>query len=211
MTRPVRETANRPDGRPTLTPADTIMKARACALPMFVVLLTAHAVAVAQPPFGGPFGGGNNLVQLLRNESVQKELKLATDQTAKLEALEEKMRESFGEIFSLDEPERGKKMQALMQENEKAIAGFLKPEQVKRLKQISLQRQGPMAWSNPEVADALKLTKEQAQQLQKINQELQAKMRDVLEGGGPPDDETRGKIEKLQNTANEQRLKLLSD
>src|SRR5262249_24597476 len=26
-----------------------------------------------------------------------------------------------------------------------------------------------------------------------------------------PDDETRGKIEKLQNTANEQRLKLLSD
>jgi hypothetical protein len=46
-------------------------------------------------------------------------------------------------------------------EVEKAVSSTLKPEQLKRLKQIHLQTQGVEAFEATEVQDALKLTAEQ--------------------------------------------------
>ena len=70
-----------------------------------IVLALAQQYAGAQP-FGG-FRG--NPLMLLRQESVQKELKLTDDQANKVKELADKTREKFQEIFSGDEADRGKK------------------------------------------------------------------------------------------------------
>ncbi|HMF10669.1 MAG TPA: hypothetical protein VKE94_00130 [Gemmataceae bacterium] len=172
-----------------------------------VLLVLAQGFAAAQGPFGG-FGG--NPVMLLGQESVQKELKLTDDQIKKVQELGEKMREKFQEIFGLDEAERPKKMQELNEENRKAIAAFLKPEQDKRLNQIIYQRQGPAAFANPEVAKALGLNAEQKDKVQTINQETGKAMRELFTPGQPPDDETRKKMDDLRKSSGEKLLALLT-
>jgi putative heme-binding domain-containing protein len=170
------------------------------------VLSLAPAAAVAQLPFGG----GNDSLRLLRQESVQKELKLSAAQVKKVGELSEKMGEKFREVFAAPEEERGKKIQQLRQENEKAVAGLLDLRQAKRLREIVYQRQGTAALAEPDVARALGLSDDQTRQLRKINQDTAARVRELFQGG-PPDDDTRKKIGELQRAASEKRLKLLSD
>ena len=66
-------------------------------------------------------------------------------------------------------------MQELHKENEKSVAKILKPEQFKRLKQISYQQQGGRAFTDPEVAKALRLTEEQQKTIREINEAPVAK------------------------------------
>src|SRR5262249_55827330 len=117
------------------------------------------AVAWAQPPRGGPMRGAS-AAMLLGQEPVQKELKLSAAQVKKVEDLSEKMREKMQDAFALEEPERGKKLQELNQENDKALAAILTPQQAKRLKQIVYQQQGTAALATAEVARALGLSDE---------------------------------------------------
>jgi len=180
------------------------------AVPLGTILSLVAAVALAQPPFGGPFGRGDPAM-LLRQESVRKELKLSEDQTKKVEELSETMREKFRDAFSLEGEERGKKMQELRAENEKAVAKILKPDQVKRLKQISYQQQGGRAFTDPEVAKALQLTDDQKKEIQKINQDTFAQMRELFQPGSPPDEETRKKMTELQTAAADKIVKLLTN
>jgi hypothetical protein len=52
-----------------------------------------------------------------------------------------------------------------MAETDKKIAAALKPEQATRLKELSIQRRGPMALMDPEVATALKLSDDQKEKI----------------------------------------------
>jgi putative heme-binding domain-containing protein len=173
-----------------------------------VFALAVSTVALAQP-FGGPFGGGGNLVMLLRQESVQQELKLSAEQMRKIENLSDKMRESFGEIFGLEEPERGKKVQELFRANDKVIAGILKADQLKRLKQISYQQQGPAAFNDPDVAKALQLSDAQRKDIQKVNDSANSEIAKLFEGG-PPDDDGRKKADDLRKAAADKIMKRLT-
>lgn len=179
-------------------------------VPLGAIVVLVAGVALAQPPFrGGGFGRGN-IGMLLRQESVQKELKLTEEQARKVEDLGEAMREKFQEAFALEGEERDKKMQELREENEKAIAKILKPEQMKRLKQISYQQQGPSAFTDAEVAKALQLTDAQKKDIQKINADTFAQMRELVQPGSPPDEETRKKMTELRTAAAEKIVKLLN-
>ncbi len=117
---------------------------------------------------------------LLGNASVQKELKLDDQQIEKAKELAEKIGEEMREKFTalgqdLSPDERREKMMAIGHEmNEatlKAIGEFLKPEQITRLKQISYQQQGAMAFNDPEVAKKLNLTDTQKSDIQSIVQD----------------------------------------
>jgi hypothetical protein len=169
-----------------------------------VVALAAPA-AQAQPSFmrGNP-------AMLAGQESVRKDLKVTPEQAKKLDEQQEKMREKFQEAFGLEGEERGKRMQELMQENLKAVTEILKPEQMKRLTQISYQQQGPSAVVNPEVAKAINLTDVQKKEVQKINEETGAQIRELFQGG-PPDEETRKKMQEIRKTAGDKIMKLLND
>src|SRR5215216_4069736 len=135
-----------------------------------LVLMLAQGVVRAQGFFGG-FRG--NPLMLLGQESVQKELKLTDEQKTKTDELRQKSREKMQEIFQGDEGERQKKMQELNEENRKAVAGILNPEQDKRLKEITYQQRGATAFADPEVVKALNLSEEQQGKVKTINDDTQ--------------------------------------
>ena len=157
--------------------------------------------------FGGRFGGG--VAFLLDQKSVQEELKLSDEQIKKVKELSEKQRESFrgqrGQRGQRDEETR-KKMEEARQAADKAVAGILKPEQLKRVKQISLQQQGARSLSNPEVASALKLTDEQMSKIKSIQEET----RPARGQRGQRDEETRKKMEEARKAANEKLMNVLT-
>jgi Spy/CpxP family protein refolding chaperone len=155
--------------------------------------------------FGGGFGGTTFLLQ---QESVQKELKLSEEQVKKIKELSEKQRESFRGLRDLSQEERRTKMQEAVKANEKAVGEILKPEQLKRVKQISLQQQGARALSNPEIAKTLNLTSEQTDKIKKIQEEARAAR--GQRGQGRPDEEARKKLEEARKATNEKIMGVLT-
>lgn len=138
--------------------------------------------------FGGNRGGGV-LGEAMRSE-VQAELKLTEEQIAKAREISEAQRGQFDPtIFqrmqaATTDEERQKlvaEMQAnaekLRKEAEEQFQAVVSPEQFARLKQLSLQRQGPSALTDEAVAADLKLAPEQVETLKKlIDESRQASM-----------------------------------
>jgi Spy/CpxP family protein refolding chaperone len=172
-----------------------------------LVLMLAQGVVRAQGFFGG-FRG--NPLMLLGQESVQKELKLTDEQKTKADELRQKSREKMQEIFQGDEGERQKKMQELNEENRKAVAAILNPEQTKRLKEITYQQRGATALADPEVVKALNLTDEQQGKVKTINEETQAAMRELFTPGQAPDEDARNKMNDLRKSSGEKLMALLT-
>jgi Spy/CpxP family protein refolding chaperone len=96
------------------------------------------------------------------------------------------MREKMQDIFAQEEPERGKRLQTLNQENDRALAAILTPEQAKRLKQIVYQQQGTTALATPDVAKAIGLSEEQRKQIADISEETTRKTRELFRPGIAP-------------------------
>jgi Spy/CpxP family protein refolding chaperone len=139
---------------------------------------------------------------LLTQESVQSELKLSPDQVNEVTQLNEKRRESFRGMRDLSRDERRKKMEEMSHSDQAAIAKILNPEQLTRLKQISLQQRGGWALADPEVAATLALTDDQKERIRAI--EIQA--HDELRGAGRDGDRAaaRQKFESVRSSINQQ-------
>ena len=123
--------------------------------------------------------GGN---YLLRSPAVQEELKLNDEQKALIKKGQEELqalsRELYQGIAQLDPDARRKKQTENIKkrtekqaEIDKKIAAALSDKQQTRLEQITLQLRGIVALRDPKVADRLDLSKEQQQQIDKIQKE----------------------------------------
>jgi Spy/CpxP family protein refolding chaperone len=172
-----------------------------------VVLAVGPALAQAQQQRGGGrgfggFGGGGIPLFYLTQKSVQEELKLSDEQVKKVTELQEKQREAFQGFGDLSQEERRTKMQELAKTQNEAITKLLKPEQLKRAKQIALQQQVRIGLSavvnNEEVAKELKFTDEQKTKLE----EIRNKVREESQGLGF-DEEGRQKRQEIRKAANE--------
>ncbi len=147
---------------------------------------------LAQGPGGGYGGGGGGLIGLISNASVQKELKLDEDQVRKAGVVAEDGRAKGQEMRSalegLEGEERTKKMtemtKAANEEGLKTLGTFLKPEQLKRFKQIELQQAGVNAFTYPAVAKALKVTDEQAEKVKALIADQRSQMTAVRDAAG---------------------------
>jgi len=169
---------------------------------------------------GGP-GGFGNPTMLLQNEGVQKELKLSEDQIQKIKDVSEKTREKYREQFeslrssSSDQSEQREKMQALFrtasEETAKELAGILKPEQDKRLKQIGLQQRGVQAFQDPEVEKELKLTDDQKESIRTIAQDAAQEMREAFQGAQGNFQELREKGAALRKESMNKAMAVLTD
>lgn len=188
------------------------MKLRVAACAFAVAVAALVSTSTAQPPgpppggpggpggFGGPGGGG--ILGLAMRDEVQQELQLVDEQKEKVRALtdelrnkaREEMRGMFENMRDLsDEERRAKfdeirtKFEAINSEMEKKLDGILLPHQLERLKQINLQNQikyrGASALTSGDVAQALNLTDEQREKLEKraaeVQEELQTKIREL--------------------------------
>ena len=153
-------------------------------LTLGVAALLAMPAFAQQPKHQGhgsrmPMGGGAGLIA---NKDVQRELKLTDEQTAKAEAAARVVREKhhgdFAKLDDLDPQERFEKTAEIVRtmtgETNKALADVLKPEQMKRYRQIQLQHLGLMAFTEPDVRSKLKLTDAQVGRIGRINADSQS-------------------------------------
>jgi TolA-binding protein len=123
----------------------------------------------------GSFGGA---VVLVQNKGVHEELKLDNEQIEKVLAVAEKaladLKERAAKFRGLKPDEIAAKMQEEMRKiNEgtyKALASILKPEQMKRLKQIDLQQTGSEAFDSADVQKGLQLSDDQKAKLKDLNE-----------------------------------------
>ncbi len=170
----------------------------------------APALAQDKPRFGFGGGFGVSKLQLLSNKSVQDELKLTEDQVKKFTDLQEKQRANRIDFQNLSQEEVRAKMQERAKETEKALGEILKPEQLKRLNQISLQQRRGNALSDPEVQKTLGFTDEQKDKVVAIQKDGFAAMRDLVPQGQRPDEEALKKIQEFQKTQNTKLMDVLT-
>ncbi|MGE3804147.1 MAG: hypothetical protein AB7K24_05695 [Gemmataceae bacterium] len=134
---------------------------------------------------------------LLQRKDIQEELKLTDDQVAKVTDELKKGRGAIGPVKDRDE--YIKKMKEMAEAQDKAIAGILKPEQVKRLDQIDMQRQG---LQSPKAIEALKITDDQQTKIREIQAESFKERRDIFKNGAQKGEELQKKIaEHMEKTA----------
>lgn len=166
------------------------------ALAMGLAVFAADASAQQrQPGQGRGFAGGGRggVSSLLRNEAVQKELKMDKEQTDKaaeaIKKVQDKHADDFAKLREIPREERREKTTELTKvistETMTAISEVLKPEQIKRLKQIELQQAGVDAFTRADVEKALSIDTEQKTKLKTIAEESTTKMRELRGFGAP--------------------------
>jgi Spy/CpxP family protein refolding chaperone len=175
------------------------------------VAAVATGSAQAQRQRGQGFGAGNSLTFLAGQKSVQEELKMTDDQVTKVKEFADKQRQGGGGQGNASAEERQKMREERTKAEAKAMTDILKPEQLKRLKQISWQREGTRAVANAEVADALKLSTEQKDKVKTIQEDVRKEMAGLGRGNGGNREEARKKREELQKGADEKLTAVLTD
>ncbi|MDB5352138.1 MAG: cotH 2 [Planctomycetota bacterium] len=181
-------------------------------------------------PGGGP-GEGSDVFgasSVVFHDKVQDELKLSDDQKTKLgkwlEITSIQTKESFQKAQDFEPAERGKSMHEIQRKANDQLDTFLKntlkDDQRHRLRELTLQREGPFAVMQPDVAGELKIMDEQRQQLMTVIQELQRTveplMKEAQSGGNSQEigpklmkirQEHEGKIEAILSDAQKKQWK----
>ena len=135
---------------------------------------------------GGMFGGG---LSLLAVPEIQKELKMTPEQIEKAKTKQADMRQvvmeirqQAGEFRELSPEDQQKVIEKIQAAQKKAVGEVLNADQQKRMTQLELQQQGTRAFGRKEVVEALKITDEQKDQLQKIQEAAGQAMREAMQG-----------------------------
>jgi Spy/CpxP family protein refolding chaperone len=152
------------------------------------MILAVSALGFAEPPaeeFALPSDTTVKLL-LLRQKSVQEELKITPELGKKIADFTEKEHEEYLKSLKLNAAEREKKHNDLEKDHEKFIADNLSEAQRKRLDQITMQVIGVRFLTRPKATEVLKLTAEQQEKLKKLREEARkdlAAVFDAKDGG----------------------------
>jgi hypothetical protein len=160
---------------------------------------------------------------LLTNKSVQKEMKVNDEQLKKIDALTRVLSKQRNiEVAKLQRmpvsrEERRAKMRDLTWEihdaEVKIMSDFLKPEQVKRFEQITVQHAGLFAFSIPPVQRRLKLTEQQLTKVTIVRDEASQRdgSRTELLEKSAKDPEAKKKAAEVEKQTMEKIVALMSD
>ena len=142
---------------------------------------------------------------LLRQKSVQKELKLTDDDVKKIMDFTNKESSEYAKDLKLDAKEREKKIDELEQANKKFLEDNLSAAQRKRLAQITLQVTGLYQLGRPEVVKLLNLTEEQQTKFEEMQKEARKALEEIITST-----ERAGKNEKLAKLREETNKKIMA-
>jgi hypothetical protein len=176
------------------------------------VIVAGGALAQGRPGFGiGVFGSPAFL--LVRPE-VQTDLKLSEDQKKSVMEMLQKLRadnQGLGDkLQGASQEERQKILADFRASQMKAVNAILDEHQQKRLREITLQQNGVIAWTtDPQVAEALKLTGEQKTQLSDLLMKQAQGIREAFQGGAGQ--EAFEKVSAIRKETNEKAAALLTD
>lgn len=174
-------------------------------------LLTSPAMAQGRGGFG--MGGGP---ALYANKSVQKELKFTDEQAKKAGEIVADLREKYQD--KLQEARQSQDFQAMQKINrdmtdeaKKMMADVLKPDQIKRFDQISLQQRGLQAFTDPELLKKIDLNDDQKAKIRDIGQEVQAQRQEIMQGFQDDREGTMKKMNTLRKESIDKALAVLTD
>jgi hypothetical protein len=166
---------------------------------------------------------------LIQSEQVRKELNITDDQIAQLKTVEQELRATLKQKTSgLDMKELQKddaKLKALyadldkdIQQSREKIGKILTPEQVKRIREISLQQFGFGVLTLADVSQDIKITPEQQAEMDKLREQLFKDMKTAWEVPSGTDEErqkiianNRKKMDQIVQASNDKALALLTD
>jgi hypothetical protein len=149
-------------------------------------------------------------VVLLRFKAVRDDLKLTRPEARRIHEFTEQQWKKEQEAEAIaDEKERDRRFDEMTREDERFLGEILKPEQKKRLDQITLQVAGLLWISRPEVASALKLTDEQKQKVVELQKEARKEMEELLYSEKRRDRDAE--LRKHQEACKKRVLDLLTD
>jgi Spy/CpxP family protein refolding chaperone len=177
----------------------------------FLATAVLASSAAAQGRGGRGFGGGGNI---LRMAEVQAELKLTDEQKTKLTGMLSQQRGGRGgggQFRDLSREERAKMQAERRAEQQKQLAAILNADQMKRYRQLELQRQGSAALAETEVQTELKLTADQKTKVESILGEQREAMREARESAAGDREAMRTKTAEIRKKSGEKLEALLTD
>ena len=167
---------------------------------LMAVVAAMACVGVAQGGGGGQgrggmrmmFGGGGGInTRFALREDVSKELNLTADQRTKLQDVQDKMQEEMRAQFQggggpgngggPDRDAMRKMAEDMMAKQKAEITKILDEGQMKRLKELSIQRAGVSAITNPEVQTGLGLSDEQKAKIKELQDKQQEAMQTLFQ------------------------------
>lgn len=170
--------------------------------------------------FGGPPGGGfgGSLMEILRREDTQAELKLTDDQKSQLDGLMTGMRDdpAVQEIFgrmrtAQSDADRSAVFNDLRKHMEGRIQSVLSRDQYTRAQQLSVQRAGARALASDEAAQELKLSEEQQTRIREASEKYDADRRALREDQSLNDQQREARTEELRAARDQAIESVLND
>jgi len=155
-----------------------------------------------------PEEGAVELV-LLRQKSVQEELKLTKDQIDKIHTFADGQWKKAQELHKLEEGKTKAQFEELGKENRKFVHEALNADQHKRLVQISIQVAGLIWALDPKVSKELNLTADQKTKIEALHKTAHKEVHEVLQAT----DKTQrmAKMDALREAHGKQLLAVLTD
>jgi hypothetical protein len=152
---------------------------------VFVLTVSAACVQIAQSAEKVVPQGTTVQLLLLRQKSVQEELKLTPEVVKKVMDFTNKQADSFRGDLKLGKEEAKAKVKALGNENKQFLEMTLTPVQNKRLRQVTLQVTGLYQLTRSDVAKVLNLTKAQQLKFKALRKVTRKKLGLMLEAKSP--------------------------
>lgn len=210
-----------------------LLRSFRCMLHALLAVAFVASTAVAQfgPPggddrgrggrgFGGPPGGGfgGSLMEVLRREDTQAELKLTDDQKSQLDGLMTGMRDdpAVQEIFgrmrnAQSDTDRSAVFNDLRKHMEGRIQTIVSRDQYARAQQLSVQRAGARALASDEAAQELKLSEEQRTRIREASEKYDADRRALREDQSLNDQQREARTEELRAARDQALESVLND
>jgi hypothetical protein len=168
-----------------------------------LIPVVSGATAWAQET-GIPSGTTTKLL-LLRQKSVQKELKLDADVVKKIMAFTQKQSDAAKKALDLGEAERKKAFGKLAKENEKFLTDTLTEKQAKRLDQLKMRFTALRELLKPDMVKELGLDDKQVTKLKELHTQARKALVELLQSK-----EREGKSKKLEKLREAARTKVLA-
>jgi hypothetical protein len=150
---------------------------------MWAMILADVALGFAEPPAPEHAVPSDTTVKLilLRQKSVQEELKVSDELHKKIHDFANKEHDEYRKALKLSADERERKFKEMEEEHEKFLTDNLSEAQRKRLGQITMQVAGLRFLTRPKAAEVLKLTPEQQVKLKKLHEDAHKELEEIVE------------------------------
>jgi hypothetical protein len=173
-----------------------------------VLAVTAIWVSAARAADDIEPEGATIQLMMLRQKSVQEELKITPELAKKITDFTTMEHEEFLKSLKLGKAEQEAKHKELGEKNERFLVDNLSAPQRKRLGQITMQVTGLRQLMRPEIAKALDLTAEQQATVKKMHEEAAKEFKALIDADSADRNE---KLAELRAKIHEKITALLTD